>query len=92
MHTNYQVKNLIGYKRGDLIDRNVSGIMPKIYAETHNAVLSRYIAASESTVNGKERTVPALTKDGFMLPVTALTKALPSLIHGIQIVAFLAKL
>ncbi len=46
VHTNYQVKNLIGYKRGDLIDRNVSGIMPKIYAETHNAVLSRYIAAS----------------------------------------------
>lgn len=35
--------------------------------------------------------MPALTKDGLMLPVTALTKVLPSLISGIQIVAFIAK-
>ncbi len=65
--------------------------MPKIYAQHHNETLSRYINSSESKVNGHERIVPALTKEGFMLPMTALTKVLPSLINGIQIVAFLAK-
>ena len=55
-------------------------IMPKIYGDSHNAILSRYIAASESKVNGHERVVPALNKAGFILPVNALTKALPSLL------------
>jgi hypothetical protein len=65
--------------------------MPKIYGENHNAVLTRYIKSSESKVNGTERLVPALTKEGHMLPITALSKVLPSLIDGIQIVAFIAK-
>jgi len=65
--------------------------MPKIYADSHHAVLTRYIAASESKVNGMERIVPALSKEGFMLPVTALTKPLPNLTKGIEIIAFLAK-
>jgi hypothetical protein len=65
--------------------------MPKIYGENHNAVLTRYIKSSESKVNGIERLVPALTKEGHMLPITALSKVLPSLIDGIQIVAFIAK-
>jgi len=74
------------------MDKNVGMIMPKIYADHHNEVLSRYIKSSSSKVNGMERIVPALGKAGFMLPVTALTKVLPNLQEGIQIVAFLAKL
>jgi PAS domain S-box-containing protein len=89
VHTNNLIKNLLGYKRAELLDRNVSIIMPKIFGDGHNAILSRFISASESTVNGNERTVPALQKDGYMLPVTALTKALPNLSNGIQIVGYL---
>lgn len=66
--------------------------MPKFYGEHHNAVLARYISVSESKVNGLERIVPALNKDGYICPATALTKVLPSLDFGIQIVGFLAKL
>lgn len=90
VHTNNLVKNLIGYTRGELLGQNVGGIMPKVYAENHNAVLNRYILASESKVNGKERIVPALTKKSFMLPVRALTKALANLEKGIQIVGFIS--
>lgn len=64
--------------------------MPKIYGEHHHQILKRYVGSSKSKVNGHERVVPALTKDGFMLPIAALTKVLPSLINGIQIVAFLS--
>lgn len=66
--------------------------MPRIYGDSHNAILSRYIAASESKVNGHERIVPALDKQGYIIPVNALTKALPTLVQGIQIVGFLAKM
>ena len=73
------------------MEKNVAAIMPKIYGEVHDEVLKRYSRSSESKVNGHDRLVPALTKDGFMLPVTALTKVLPSLIDGVQIAAFLSK-
>ena len=66
--------------------------MQKFYGEHHNAVLARYIKASESKVNGLERIVPALDKQGYICPVSALTKVLPTLDFGIQIVGFLAKL
>ena len=33
--------------------------------------------------------VPALRKDGYMLPCIALTKAIPDLTNGIQIIAFI---
>ncbi len=92
IHTNNTVKKLLGYRRDELIGRNIAAIMPKIYGDNHNATLTRYIRASESKVNGHERVVPALTKDGFILPTTALTKALPTLAKGIQIVGFLAKM
>ena len=36
--------------------------------------------------------MPALAKDGYMVPVVALTKPLPDLEKGIQIVGFLSKL
>jgi PAS domain S-box-containing protein len=46
VHTNNLLKAMLGYTRAELTDRNVAAIMPKIYADTHHAVLSRYIAAS----------------------------------------------
>ena len=58
--------------------------MPKIYGEHHHQVLNRYVGSSESKVNGHDRVVPALTKEGYMLPVTALTKVLPSLVNAFR--------
>lgn len=36
--------------------------------------------------------VIALNRNGFMEPVTALTKVLPTLVNGIQIVGFISPL
>ncbi len=41
--------------------------------------MAKYLSTSSDRYNGKERVVPALAKDGYMLPVVALTKALPNL-------------
>jgi hypothetical protein len=66
--------------------------MPKIFGERHNQVLEKYLSTSSDRYNGKERIVPALGKDGYMIPVIALTKAIPNLEHGIHIVGFISKL
>lgn len=66
--------------------------MPKVFGESHNQVLEKYLSTSFDKCNGKERMVPALGKDGYMIPVVALTKALANLESGIRIVGFISKL
>ena len=46
LHTNNLVRDLIGYKRSEIIEKNVSTIMPKIYGEVHDKVLQRYASSS----------------------------------------------
>jgi PAS domain S-box-containing protein len=46
VHTNNFVLKLLGYKRSELIGVNVAGIMPKVFGETHNTVLSKYLESS----------------------------------------------
>lgn len=64
--------------------------MPKIFAENHDAVLRRFLTTSKDRSNGVERLVPVLCKDGFIAPMLALTKPLPNLEEGVQIVGFLS--
>jgi hypothetical protein len=66
--------------------------MPKIFGESHNQVLEKYLSTSSDKYNGKERIVPVLAKNGYMIPAVALTKALPDLEKGIRIVGFISKL
>lgn len=64
--------------------------MPKIFGDSHNRVLGKYLSTSSERFNGKERMVPVLCKNGYMQPCYALTKALPNLLKGIQIVGFIS--
>lgn len=91
VQTNNFIKESVGYQRRQLIGQNVSILMPKIFSDHHNNVLSRYLQTSNERMNGKERIVPVLCEDGFMFPATAYTKALPNLEQGIQIVGFISK-
>ncbi len=55
-------------------------------------MLEKYLSTASDKCNGKERIVPALAKDGYMIPAVALTKALPNLESGIRLVGFMSKL
>lgn len=92
VHTNNYIKKMLGYKRSELIGTNVNAIMPKVFGEHHNQVLAKYLSTSSDRANGKERMVPALGKDGYMIPTISLTKALANLENGIRIVGFMSRL
>ena len=91
VQTNNYIKDAVGYHREELIGENVSILQPKIFAESHNQVLTRYLTTSDERMNGKERIVPVLCKNGFIFPGQAYTKALPNLERGIEIVGFISK-
>lgn len=79
VQTNNFVFESLGYHRHELISLNISSIMPKIFADHHDATLQRFLSTSKDRYNGVERLVPVLCKDGFITPILALTKPLPNL-------------
>ena len=44
---NNQVNLLMGWTRKDLLGQNLSMVMPKVFGETHDFVLNRYLSTSE---------------------------------------------
>jgi hypothetical protein len=44
---------MLGYKRSECLGTNVNAIMPKVFGESHNAVLAKYLSTSSDKYNGK---------------------------------------
>ena len=66
--------------------------MPKFFSDHHDLVLSRFLATSNEKLNNKERIVPLLDSSRYIIPIMALTKAIPDLSEGIRIVGFINEL
>ncbi|KAL4450352.1 hypothetical protein ABPG74_009058 [Tetrahymena malaccensis] len=86
---NNELTRILGWSKADVIEQNISRIMPKVYADLHDKFMEHYLETSEGKVIGIERTVMCLNKDSFLVPCTLMIKVLPNLSEGIQIVGFL---
>jgi PAS domain S-box-containing protein len=53
VHANEEIENVLGYKRKELIGRNVGIIMPKPIAESHNEFIRNYFEKAKSAVVDK---------------------------------------
>ncbi|KAL4478284.1 hypothetical protein ABPG72_016596 [Tetrahymena utriculariae] len=86
---NNELTRILGWSKADVIEQNISRIMPKVYADLHDKFMEHYLETSEGQVIGTERTIMCLNKDSFLVPCTLMIKVLPNLSEGIQIVGFL---
>jgi PAS domain S-box-containing protein len=48
IHANDEVECLLGYKRKDLIGKNVSIVIPKIIGEIHDLFIKKYLETAEN--------------------------------------------
>lgn len=60
---------LLGYTPEELVNRNVSMIMPEPHQSNHDTYLSNYHETGVAKIIGKVRTMEALKKDGRRIPV-----------------------
>ncbi|KAL4459259.1 hypothetical protein ABPG73_001296 [Tetrahymena malaccensis] len=88
-NTNNETMRLLGFKKNEIIDQNVSRIMPKVVGDMHDKFMRRFFDTSQSNLIGHERFVFCLHKKGYLIPCTIMIKVLPNLDNGIQIVGFL---
>jgi hypothetical protein len=60
--------------------------MPKFIGNMHDDVLRNYLEMSESKFDYVERLAPMIDKNNYLLLARILTKPLPSLINGLEMV------
>jgi two-component system sensor kinase FixL len=62
-------ERLFGYSEREVIDQNVSMLMPSPYREEHDAYMSRYLTTGERRIIGIGREVSGKRRDGTAFPV-----------------------
>lgn len=53
IHTNDEIESFLGYKRKDLLEKNVSMIMPTAIAINHNKFISKYLETGRRKIIDK---------------------------------------
>ncbi|KAA0155272.1 hypothetical protein FNF28_06739 [Cafeteria roenbergensis] len=71
LHANDAMGFLLGYKLTSIIGKNVRMIMPRRFAEDHDAHLRRYRQTGQVRFTGRRQIVPALHSDGTEVTVQA---------------------
>lgn len=77
VHANDEIEHLLGYQRSELINKNVSYLMPTLIAANHNRFIERYLNTGKARILDKQRQLFAITKCGHLQVVELLIKVHP---------------
>jgi PAS domain S-box-containing protein len=69
INVNHAVQTLLGWKREELIGRNVNTLMPEPHRSIHDSYIQRYLETGEARIIGKGREVQALHKCGELIDI-----------------------
>ncbi len=92
LDVNKEITNVLGYSNIELTGENVSKIMPRVIGDIHDNIMRNFFETSESGIIGRDRTVLAMHKNGYLVPCILMTKIYPNLDEGIRVVGFLKKI
>jgi diguanylate cyclase (GGDEF)-like protein/PAS domain S-box-containing protein len=60
---------IFGYSREEVIGKNVNLLMPEHYHSMHDACINKHLASGKKSIDGFNRELPALHKDGSVFPI-----------------------
>jgi PAS domain S-box-containing protein len=83
---------ILGWNNNEIIDSNISKVIPKIIADVHDFIIKDYLMVSESQIIYTERIVQCLNREGYLVPCTLQIGLLPTLDNGIEILGFLLEI
>lgn len=89
IHANDEVETILGYKRREVIGRNIAFIMPRPIARVHDLFIHRYFETAKPTVIDIQRELFGRNKDGYLKEVELIVKVYPYLTDQLVFVGFL---
>eukprot|EP00347_Sterkiella_histriomuscorum_P009838 403339681 len=89
---NHEIRDLLGYRRNEVIGKNMQMLMPKCVGNLHDQFLQNYLETAKPKVLNKQREVFGLKKNGFLVQVFIYVTSVPMIEkEGIKFVGFLKK-
>ena len=88
---NEHVQSQLGFASTDLLERNISRIMPRNIGEAHDSFLLNNFKSGQGSFLGQEKMVFIQTKYGLMEPICLLVKTLPGLERGMRYIGFIRR-
>lgn len=73
---NPAAEKLFGYSAAEVINRNISLLMPEPYRSEHDGYLARHMAGEPAGIIGKQVELPGLHKDGSTFPMELAVTAM----------------
>ena len=92
IHVNDEVEGILGYKKKDLLNKNISMIIPRPIAKVHDRLIQRYFQTAKPTVIDIKRELFGVSNEGYLKPVRLLVKVYPQLTDKLIFVGFLQTL
>ena len=89
-NSNNQIKVILGYNAEELIDNNISKLLPSGKLRTkHESWMLQYLVNQKATTQNTLKITFAESKQGFLIPVHILRNIVPNLQNGIQLITFI---
>lgn len=89
---NHEIRNVLGYKRSDVIGKNLQILMPHCVGILHDQFVQNYLETAKPKILNKQREVFALKKNGFIVQVFIYATTVPMIEkEGIKFVGFLKR-
>lgn len=89
IHANEELEVVLGYKRKELIGRNITMIIPRPIAKAHDKLIQRYFETAKPTVIEIKRQLLAANKDGYLREIELIVKVFPQVDDRIVFVGFI---
>lgn len=89
---NYEIQQILGYHKDELINENIEIIMPEIIGSLHNFYIEEFYKNSKSSNINQiiEKLVFPHNNQGYIVPCYNLIRLMSNLENGVQLIGFLS--
>ena len=69
LNVNPAAERIFGYEAAEILDKNISLLMPEPYRSQHDRYIANYLRTGQTKIMGTQREMAGLRKDGSVFPM-----------------------